>query len=394
MKKINKISLTLSQSKKGEYSSRLSDSTPLGNHESFRVNDSFYRMLVESLTGYGIFTTDKEGNISSWNVGAAKLLGYTEQEIIGKNVSIIFRLEDTDHQKIQKELHRVVMRDKVTIERYHVRKNGSQFWASSLIFSLGDEKDIARGFTFIVRDLTEKLEFEKRQDAFITTATHELKTPITSIKLYTQIVEQEIKKSKNQKNIQSVVELNQQLDKVMALMDYLFDVAKIQQGKLELEKTPFNINILIKDTIATVQHTPQKHTIIHEGSVTEQVYGDRERLGQVLINLINNAIKYSPGPDRIIVSVTNDEAHIIISVKDFGLGISKSEQPGIFGRFYRASGAIDHKIEGIGLGLYVAQQIVIAHKGKMWFKSEKDKGSTFFFSVPRKVITLGSSVLI
>ncbi len=385
MKKINKTPPARSQTKKGKYSSRLSDSFALGNHESFRVDDSFYRMLVASLVGYGIFTTDKEGNISSWNEGASKLLGYSEQEVIGKNVSMIFRQEDTDRHKIQKEFQRVVTRKKLTIERFHVRKNGSKFWASSLIFSLGDKNDVARGFTFIVRDLTEKMEFEKRQDAFITTATHELKTPITSIKLYAQIVEQEIKKTKNKTSIQAVSELNMQMDKVASLMDYLFDVAKIQQGKLELEKTFFDMNVLIKDTIVMIQHVSQKHTIVQEGKVDEWVYGDKERLRQVLNNLITNAIKYSPGPGKVIVLGLDDASNVIISVKDFGLGIPKSEQSEIFGRFYRASGAIDHKIEGIGLGLYVARQIILAHKGKMWFKSEKDKGSTFFFSIPKKV---------
>ena len=384
MKAINKISPHLPQSKKGKYSSRLSNSLALGHHESFRANDSFYRLLVESLTGYSVFTTDKEGNISSWNAGAQKLFGYKEKEIIGKNASIIFRQEDVNKQKLQKELHKAVTKGKVTVERFHVHKDGSQFWASGLIFSLGDEKDVARGFTFIVRDLTEKMEFEKRKDSFISTATHELKTPITSMKLYAQIVEQELKRSGNKPSLKSVIELNKQLDKVMALMDYLLDVAKIQKGTLELEKKPFDMNILIEEIIATIQIISKKHMIVQEGKIKGKVCGDRDRIGQVLGNLITNAIKYSPGANKAIIIGSDDENNITISVKDFGFGISQSEQSEIFGRFYRASAAIDNKIDGIGLGLYVAQQIVIAHKGKMWLESVKNKGSSFYFSIPRK----------
>lgn len=376
--------MTLHQSKKGEYSSRLSDSKGLGSHESFRTNDGFYRSLVESLVGYGVFTTDKMGNISSWNAGAQKLFGYKEKEIIAKNVLILLRKKDVNKLKLKREFNQVKKNGKIVVERYYVHKSGSQFWASGLVFSLGDEKDVSRGFTFIVRDLTEKMEFEKRKDAFISTATHELKTPITSMKLYAQIVEQEIKKSKNKQNIKSIAELNNQLNKVMALMDYLLDVAKIQKGKLELKKTHFSIDILVEETIATIQMVSKKHMIIQEGKVKEKVYADRDRLKQVLINLITNAIKYSPGANKVIVIGTDDEKELVISVRDFGFGISKGDQASVFGRFYRAATAIDHNIDGIGLGLYVAQQIIMAHKGKMWLESEMDKGSSFFFSLPRK----------
>ncbi len=385
LKKPQKIIPVLSQSKKGKYSARLSDALSSGNHESFRTNDNFYRMLVESLAGYAIFTTDKEGNVSSWNAGAAKLLGYSENEIIGKNASIIYRLGEIGKNQLLEELKKAAKKGKVSVERYHVHKNGTPFWASGVVFSLGDEKDIARGFTFIVRDLTEKMEFEKRKDAFISTATHELKTPITSMKLYAQIVEKEVKKSGNKTNIYSLSKLNSQLDKLIALMDYLLDVSKVQTGKLELKKGFFNINILIEETIATIQSVSKNHTIVHEGKIEGDVCGDRDRIGQVLSNLITNAVKYSPGANKVISINTHTEARsIVISVKDFGLGISELEQPAIFGRFYRASAALDNKIEGIGLGLYVAQQIVIAHKGKMWLESKKDEGSTFYFSIPRK----------
>lgn len=379
---MGKKSSVVPQSKRGKYSARLSDTSFLGNHKSFRTNDSFYRLVVESL-GQAIFTTDKDGNVSSWNIGAQKLFGYKEKEIIGKNASLIFRQEDINHHQLQKELHKAAARGKVVIERYHRRKNGSQFWASGLIFSLIDEKNIARGFTFIVRDLTEKMEFEKRRDEFISTATHELKLPITSLKLYAEIVEEEIKKSKDKAIVQSVSELNKQVDRVTSLMDYLLDVDKVRKGKLELKKTSFDINELIKETVAAIQLGSKKHKIVRKGHIDELAYGDRNRLGQVLINLITNAIKYSPEANKVIVSVKKDANNLIVSIEDFGFGIAKSEQSEIFGRFYRANSARRHDIGGIGLGLYVARQIVVAHKGKMWLESEEGKGSTFYFTLPR-----------
>jgi len=384
--KISKNVKALSPPAKKEKRSReFSRARTIARDKSFRSNDSFYHLLVESLTGYAIFTTNKEGNISSWNAGAFKLFGYSKKEIIGKKVSIIFRRRDVGQGQLQKELKKAAKKGKVVVERYHVRKNHSQFWASGLIFSLFDRKNVARGFTFIVRDLTEKMEFEKRKDAFISTATHELKTPITSMKLYAQVVEQEIKGSKNKKSIQSVFSLNKQLDKVMALMDYLLDVAKIQEGTLELKKTFFDMNRLIQDIIATIQIVSKEHTIIQEGKFNKKIYGDRDRIGQVLANLISNAVKYSPGTKKVIVHGTEHVRDVTTSVKDFGLGISKAEQPAIFGRFYRTNVAVERKIEGIGLGLYVAQEIVKAHKGRIWLESTEGNGSTFYFNLPRKV---------
>ncbi len=353
-------------------------------HEGFRVDDNFYRLLVESLTGYAIFTTDRRGHINSWNGGAQKLFGYKEPEVLGKNASIIFRKEDVDSHKLRKELLAAVAKGKVVIERHHLRKDGTQFWASGLIFALNDEKAAAQGFTFIVRDLSEKAEFEKRKDSFISTATHELKSPVTSLKLYGEIVEAETRRSNNEAHIQSVVDLNKQVDKIVTLMDYLLDVGKIQKGRLQLKKKFFDMNILIEETIGTIQMVTKKHTILHEGKIAEKVYGDRDRLAQVLVNLLTNAIKYSPGADEVIVKGVDKVDNIVVSVKDFGLGIAEAEQPEIFGRFYRTTGAINLKIEGIGLGLYVAKQIVVAHKGKMWLESKKGKGSSFYFSLPRK----------
>jgi signal transduction histidine kinase len=285
---------------------------------------------------------------------------------------------------LRKELRKAATKGKVVIERNHVRKDGSQFWASGLIFSLNDEKAAAQGFTFIVRDLTEKADFEKRKDSFISTATHELKSPITSLKLYAEIVEEETRRSKNKDHIRSVVDLNKQVDKIVTLMDYLLDVGKIQKGQLRLEKKFFDMNILIEETIVTIQLVSKKHMIVQEGRIVGRVYGDRNRLAQVLVNLITNAIKYSPEANQVIVIGADETRNVVISVRDFGLGIEGVEQPEIFGRFYRASGAVERKIEGIGLGLYVAKQIVMAHKGKMWLESEKDKGSSFYFSLPRK----------
>jgi len=374
----------MSQSKKGKYSSRLSNTKKLGTHGSFRAHDSFYRMMIDSLDGYGVFTTDKNGNISSWNGGAKRLFGYKEEEIIGKSFSIIFTNEDREDSFPQKEIRQAKEKGKVISERLHVRKNGSLFWASGLVYPLKDEKKVHRGFTFILIDHTQEKAAGKRKDDFISTATHELKTPIASMRLFAEIVKRQTEKTGDVIGLESVNELNIQLDRLTALMNYLLDVAKIEQGNLKLAKTSFDVDSFLKETITIIKNISTERTILLTRNADKEIYADIERLSQVLTNLISNAIKYSPEKSKIIVNSSRDKDSIIISVQDFGFGISRIDQKLIFGRFYRAHIAVDHNIGGIGLGLYIAMQIIKAHNGKMWVKSVEGKGSTFFFSIPIK----------
>jgi len=372
------------QSKKGKYSARLSNAKESGSHESFRTHDSFYRMMVDSLNGYSVFTTDKKGNISSWNTGSEKLFGYKEKEAIGKNFSIIFTDEDIKKSIPRKELEMAEKKGKVINERNHVKKDGTIFWASGLAYPLKDEKSIHRGFSFILIDHSKEKELDKRRDDFISTATHELKTPITSMKLFAEIVQRQTKKTGTKAEKESVKELSIQLDRLTALMNYLLDVAKIQQGKLELNKTSFNANSFIEETILMIKNISINRTINFTKNTDKKIYADKERLTQVLTNLISNAIKYSATGKEIIVNSAQNKNNVVVSVQDFGLGIPKSEQKLVFNRFYRANSAIDHDIGGIGLGLYVAKQIVQAHHGRIWVKSVEQQGSTFYFSIPVK----------
>src|SRR6185436_14198052 len=214
-------------------------------------------------------------------------------------------------------------------------------WASGLIYSLKDEKKVHRGFTFILVNRTEEKALDKRKDDFISTATHELKTPVMSIRLFAEIVEQQAKKTGDKIGLESVRELNVQLDRLTALMNYLLDVAKIQQGKLHLDKTFFDVSTFIEEIIAVVKNISIEHIIRFTKNTDKQMYADRERISQVLTNLVSNAIKYSDKGNRVIVKSAHDKKNIIISIQDFGFGIPKAEQKLIFSRFYRAISAID-----------------------------------------------------
>ena len=142
------------------------------------------------------------------------------------------------------------------------------------------------------------------------------------------------------------------------------------------------MNDLLKDITETLQYSTESHKIIRRGKLSTEVFADRERIGQVLMNFITNAIKYSPNANKIIITSKKTKEHITISVQDFGMGIPKEQQALIFERFFRSQGKEEKKIEGLGLGLYIASEIVKEHNGKMWVDSNPRKGSTFHFTLP------------
>ena len=136
--------------------------------------------------------------------------------------------------------------------------------------------------------------------------------------------------------------------------------------------------------VEAFQYTTSTHDLVIKGHLTQTVMADKERIHEVLINLIINAIKYSPNADKVIIKLVEKETEIIISVRDFGFGITKEEQKKVFERFFRVKDKTDNKIEGLGLGLYLVNEIIKQHKGKLWVKSDYGEGSTFSFSLPVK----------
>lgn len=233
-------------------------------------------------------------------------------------------------------------------------------------------------------DITEMKEHEQVKNDFIGMASHELKTPITSIKAYIQLLLNIYKnKVEDEFLMKSLTTVNKQINKLTRLITDLLDVSKMESGRLSLNSEPFLLNDLLKETIDEVQHTATQHDIVYVP--TSQQYtinADRDRIAQVITNFLTNAIKYSPESDRVDVEVSSTDNEVRIAVKDYGIGIKPEEQPKIFNRFYRVEGRNEQTFSGFGIGLYVAAEIVKRHNGNVWVESEKDNGSTFYFTLP------------
>jgi signal transduction histidine kinase len=176
--------------------------------------------------------------------------------------------------------------------------------------------------------------------------------------------------------------IDKQVSKLTNLITDLLDVTKVETGTLLLNKQPFAIDELVANIAEDMQHTSPTHRIIVGDTIRNMVFADSDRISQVLINYITNAIKYSPKADKIIINIRSTDNEVIISVEDFGIGITAKDHRKIFERFYRVQGKDEHTFPGFGIGLYIVQEIISRHDGQTWVESEKDKGSVFYFSLP------------
>jgi len=231
-------------------------------------------------------------------------------------------------------------------------------------------------------DIDEQKQLQRQKDDFLGIASHELKTPVTSIKAYAQVLGAMLTKEGETKKADMVLRMDAQVNRLTHLIGDLLDVTKINSGRLQFNKTWFEFNQVIKETVEDLQHTTHKHTLVQEFTETGKVYSDKDRISQVITNLITNAIKYSPVSDTIIISTKLKGKEVVVCVQDFGIGIPTDKTDKVFEQFYRVSGNKQHTFPGLGLGLYISSEIIKREGGRMWVNSVEGKGSTFCFALP------------
>jgi len=232
------------------------------------------------------------------------------------------------------------------------------------------------------RDITERKALEKQKEEFIGIASHELKTPVTSIKAYTQILRDTLLEKKDEASADLLLRMDHQIDRLSTLIRDLLDVTKITEGQLVLKPEEYDLNELIIEVVEDLQMMTRKHTIITELQQGKTLFGDKERTAQIIVNLLSNAIKYSPTADKIFIRTFQKEKEVTVCVQDFGIGISPDMQKKLFKRFFRVSDETASTFPGLGLGLFIAAEIVRKQHGRIWVESTPNEGSTFCFSLP------------
>jgi len=231
-------------------------------------------------------------------------------------------------------------------------------------------------------DNSARKELEQRKDTFISMASHELKTPLTALKLQTTLLHRQLAKQGRLDQAPALVSMENQLNKVNRLVGELLDVSKIQAGRLEYRQELVDLDALLLETVETLQQSSLSHTIVVRGAVQASLFGDRDRLGQVFTNLLSNAIKYSPDAETVEIDLSTSAEVVTIRVRDHGLGIPREQLDKIFERFYRVTDLSQRAIPGLGMGLYIVAEIVKGHGGNITVDSTVGKGSTFTVTLP------------
>lgn len=269
-----------------------------------------------------------------------------------------------------------------------LNKSGDYKWHISRAIPVKDDSGKIIMWVGANTEIQKIKEEEKRKEDFLKMASHELKTPITSIKGYTQLLLSMLKKGDPHKFdtiplIPGLERIDNQVSRLTRLISEMLDLSRTEENKLELQRETFNMNELVERTVQDIKYSSDEYkiNIIHDDKFN--INGDTDRISQVLINFITNAIKYSPNDKNIIVRVyKKDEATGAVSVKDKGIGINKKDHEHVFKRFYRVSGTNEKTYSGFGIGLYLAKEIIERHHGHVALKSKMDKGSEFTFTLP------------
>ncbi len=339
-----------------------------------------------------IISKTLEGYITSWNGAAERMFGYKGVEVIGRHISLLIPREKLSEEDM------IIGRIKNGLRVQHfqttrVTKSGSAIPISLTVSPIKDRDGKIIGASKIARDITDlvrsqqelQMLYEKiqqlnlKKDEFIGVAGHELRTPITTIKGYLQLLESQEPEGTARQFAEKAL---RQVNKLNRLVNDLLDVSKITAGKLEYHRISCFLLPLIRDSLDTVRQIYTSHRL--EAELPQEdliITADGSKIEQVLINFLTNAVKYSPGADQVVLSVKKEANRVVVSIRDWGIGMAAEHLDQIFQRYYRIQSS-EHAIGGLGIGLYISRDIIIRHGGEIWVESEEGKGSVFYFSLP------------
>jgi PAS domain S-box-containing protein len=345
-----------------------------------RESEERYRLVVEHTVDL-ITVLDTQATIVFISPSCESMLGYRRDELLGK--AALSLIHPDDLPDIEAAFANVLQGKMVNIPFFRAKhKDGHWIMLAGAGSAVCDEQGHPSLIVSTSHDITQQQELERRKDEFISMASHELKTPVTSLKGFIHILQRRLTTQGDELALHYLARMDAQLVRLTKLVNDLLNISKMQIGQLDYREEPFDLNELIQETVENVQGTTQTHSLLLEMQAQVRVLGDRERVGQVLVNLLNNAIKYSPRASKIIVRMSTNQEHACVSVQDFGFGIAEAEQQKIFERFYQAADPMGKTYPGLGIGLYISKTIITQHHGRIWVESRKGEGATFYFTIP------------
>lgn len=336
--------------------------------------------IIES-SDDAIVSKTLESMVTSWNDSAERIFGYTAAEMIGQSILKIIP-PDRTHEETQ-ILNRLKKGERMEhFETKRLRKDGNLIDVSLTISPIKDPAGNIIGLSKIARDITEKKQEEQRKNDFVAIVSHELKTPLTSITGYIQLLLGKSKREGNEQYSNILTRVDVQARKMAVMIQDFLDLAKMEDGKIQLNLEIYDIKELIEEITSDPQFISSRHQLKLTVPANAMIQADRGKIGQVLINLLGNAIKYSPNGGTITIGTTIEGEQVKIYVNDQGLGISPLHQKRLFDRFYRINDDRIKSVSGFGLGLYLVAEILRYHGSNISLTSEEGVGSTFYFNLP------------
>lgn len=386
--------------------------------ERQRESEELIGLLIDSVRDYAIFILDPEGKVATWNLGARRIKGYEADEIIGRHFSAFYPEEDLADRKPERELALAREHGAIEDEGWRIRKDGTRFWANVVITAVHDTSGRLRGFVKVTRDVTEKrqaeqtrlamleqrekllvVEDERRRaeasyqaahesnrakDEFLMTLSHELRTPMTAVLGWARLLPEMT--PGDPLFAEAVASISRSAALQARLIDDILDISRIVAGKLHLSDDIVDVERLVRDAADSVRARVVQRSISLTTTFDSDVgsiVGDSARLNQILLNLLTNAVKFTPAGGRIEVSARRLDSLVKIVVRDSGEGIDADYLEKVFEPFRQAENPRVRIHGGLGLGLSIVRRLAEAHGGTVQAESEgPGKGSTFTVTLP------------
>jgi PAS domain S-box-containing protein len=359
-------------------------------------SDDLFRLLVEGVHEYAIFMLDPEGRVASWNAGAARIKGYTREEIVGQHFSSFYTPEDRRAGKPGHELDLARATGFARDEGWRLRKDGTRFWANVTITALYDESRSIIGFAKVTHDESQRRHIEeleeasRRMETFLALLAHELRNPLAPIRNAATIMQ--VKQIDDPDLAWSRDVIERQVRHLSRLVDDLLDISRIMTGKILLVREPTSIAAVLQQAVEASQPVldARHHDLVVV--VPEEpmpLHADSVRLTQVVVNLLNNAARYTPEGGHVRLSAWREGGDAVIRVRDSGIGIEAEFLPRVFDLFRQGDDPRGRAEGGLGIGLTLVKSLAELHGGSVDAESEGEgRGSTFTVHLPLGLNTL------
>ena len=358
--------------------------------ETLRRSEERFRLLVEGVRDYALFLTDARGFITSWNSGAERTIGYRSAEIIGRHSANFYREEDVAADLPWRDLSEARRTGRVESEGWRVRQDGSVYWAKLIITSLTDDQGQFYGFAHLVQDLTQQRHAEQlqnvasRMNEFIAILAHELRNPLAPIRNAVTLMGRKGLADPVLESMRRTIE--RQSSQLERILNELLDVSRIARGQLTLETQPLDLLQVVHRAVETSRpHLDRRghELVLHIPEQPVSLIGDALRLDQLLVNLLNNAAKYTRPAGKVWLSVQVHGDKVEICVRDSGIGMSSETLARVFDLFFQGRDVLQYAEGGLGVGLTLVRRVAELHGGTVLARSEgADRGSEFVVTLP------------